>query len=139
PMPALLTALVAGIAYLAIGPSTADLAAQTYRAELFDRVGFVLWDNAWYGGHHMPGYSLLYPPLGALFGPRLTAVLATIAATAAFTLLVRGHRWGMLAACWFAVAVSAAMFSGRVPFVVGVAFAVGAALAAQRDRLAVAA
>ena len=28
--------------------------------------GWVLWNDAWYCGHTVPGYSLLYPPLGAL-------------------------------------------------------------------------
>ncbi len=45
--------------YLVLAPPSADLAAQDYRADL----GLVLWDNGWYGGHHMPGYSVLFPPL----------------------------------------------------------------------------
>ena len=46
-------------------PPTPDLAAQVYRADLFHRIGFAVWDASWYGGHHMPGYSLIFPPLGA--------------------------------------------------------------------------
>ena len=42
-------------------PRTADLAAQVYRSGLFERVGWVLWDNGWFGGHTVPGYSLLTP------------------------------------------------------------------------------
>ena len=83
-----LAALLA-VAYLAIDPPSADLAGQEYRA----RLGLVLWDNAWYGGHHMPGYSVLYPPLGAVLGPRLAGALAAVAATALFERLALS-RWG---------------------------------------------
>src|SRR5439155_11898457 len=81
------TALAA--AYLAAAPMSADLAAQTYRAALFDRAGFMLWDNAWYGGHPLPGYSVLFPPLGALLGVRLVGALSAVAAAALFGALVR--------------------------------------------------
>ena len=61
-------------AYLVLAPPSADLAAQDYRADL----GLVLWDNGWYGGHHMPGYSVLFPPLAALLGPRLVGALSAV-------------------------------------------------------------
>ena len=60
-IPAWALAGVAAALYLVLAPPSADLAAQYYRADL----GLVLWDNGWYGGHHMPGYSLLFPPLAA--------------------------------------------------------------------------
>src|SRR6059058_6629207 len=86
-------ALVAGaiaVTYLLVAPMSADLAAQAYRAGLFDRAGWLLWDNAWYGGHPLPGYSVLFPPLGALLGVRATGALSTVAAAALFGALVRG-------------------------------------------------
>ena len=46
-------------------PSSADLAAQTFRSDLFSSHGFLLWNDYWYGGHYLPGYSVLFPPLGA--------------------------------------------------------------------------
>ncbi|MEA2193976.1 MAG: hypothetical protein QOG42_410, partial [Solirubrobacteraceae bacterium] len=49
-------------------PPTADLAAQVYRAGLFDRAGWILWDNNWFGGHQVLGYSLLTPWLMAHAG-----------------------------------------------------------------------
>ena len=60
--PWLLAAALA-LAWLALAPATPDLAAQVYRAGLFEREGYTLYDLYWYGGHHMPGYSLLFPPL----------------------------------------------------------------------------
>ena len=66
-MPALLAAALAAL-YVVLDPASADLAAQEYRVDLFDAEGLGLWDNGWYSGHHLPGYSLLFPPLGSLLG-----------------------------------------------------------------------
>jgi hypothetical protein len=65
-----------------------DLAGAVYRADLFSADGYLLWDNGWYAGHHMLAYSVLYPPLGALLGPRLLGSLVTVAAVIAFQQLV---------------------------------------------------
>ena len=46
-----------GVAYLIAAPPSADLAAASYRSDLFGRAGFTLWDNGWYGGHHLPAYA----------------------------------------------------------------------------------
>ncbi|MEO7197233.1 MAG: hypothetical protein ABIZ50_02040, partial [Solirubrobacterales bacterium] len=69
--------------YLIFDPASTDLAAQTFRADLWSEHGWVLWNEAWYSGHLVPGYSLIYPPLGALLGPRLVGVVAAIVAAAA--------------------------------------------------------
>jgi hypothetical protein len=137
-MPALFLAAALGVLYLVAGPSTADLAAQTYRAGLFDRAGFLLWDNGWYGGHHLPGYSVLFPPLGAWVGVRLVGGLAVLAATAAFVCLVRDRPGGRGAAAWFALAMGATLISGRIPFALGIAFGGWAAAVAEGDRRAIA-
>ena len=68
-----------------------DLAAASYRSDLFARVGFTLWDNSWYGGHHLLAYSLLAPALGALLGPPLLAALSMMVATALFATLIDGR------------------------------------------------
>ena len=52
-IPAWALAAVVAAVYLVLAPPSADLAAQYYRADL----GLALWDNGWYAGHHMPGYS----------------------------------------------------------------------------------
>ncbi len=55
-----------------------------YRVELFRSAGLAIWDEHWYAGHHLPGYSLLFPPLGALLGVRLLGALSVLLSTALF-------------------------------------------------------
>lgn len=124
------------LAWMLVGPRTADLAAQTYRVWLFAQDGPLLWDNSWYGGHHLLGYSLVFPPLGALLGTRLAGLLAAVAATALFAELVRrrfGHR-ARAGALWFAAGTAADLAIGRLTYLTGVAFGLAALLAVQRRR-----
>ena len=134
--PSALAALF-GAVYLLMSPRSPDLAAHVFRAELFGREGFTIWNGQWYGGHHTPAYSLLSPPLGWLLGPQLMGALSAIAATACFTELARGH-WGPRAArlgtLLFGAGSATLLFTNRLPFALGVAFALGAALALQHDR-----
>ena len=106
-----LAALLAGL-YLLLEPPAADLAAQIYRAELFEREGYALWDNGWYAGHHLPAYSLVFPPLGALLGVRLAGALAAVAAAALFERLVGPRR--RVAALWFAAGSATLLVTGRL-------------------------
>ncbi len=125
------------VVYLILAPASPDLSAASYRSDLFSRVGFTLWDNSWYGGHHLPAYSLIAPALGALIGPRLIVVISTIAATALFVVLIDGWfppRATRIAGAWFALGASIAMLSSRVPYDLGFAIGLGAALAARRRR-----
>ncbi len=121
---ALAVSIPLAVVYLILQPPSGDLAAATYRSELFARVGLTLWDNGWYSGHYLPGYSLLAPALGALLGNRLLLALATVAAAGLFgviaqrTLSVGGAR---IAAGSFALGVSVTMLSGRVAFSLGLA------------------
>jgi hypothetical protein len=86
-IPCLVAALGAA-AYLLVAPPSADLAAQEYRADL----GLVLWNNGWFAGHHTPGYSVLFPPLGGALGVRLTGALAAVAAAGLFAAKVGSFR-----------------------------------------------
>src|SRR5256885_13267004 len=65
----LIAAAIPAAVYLLLSPKTGDLPAHAYRADLFGRVGFGVWNGNWYGGHHTPGYSLLFPPFAWLVGP----------------------------------------------------------------------
>jgi hypothetical protein len=135
--PSVLVAAVVSAVYLAWEPASADLAAQTFRADLFADQGFVLWSNAWYGGFHIPGYSLLYPPLASWLGIRVVGALAAIVAAALFAILV-SRRFGegaRYASLLFALGVSAWLFTGRMPFLLGIAIGLGALLAADSRRL----
>lgn len=129
-------ALVAAV-WLVLRPHTVDMAAHTFRAELFGQEGFTIWNGLWYGGHHTPAYSVLFPPLAWLVGPWVAGAMSTVAAAAIFEPLAY-NRWGERArwgALWFGVGTGAMLFTGRLPFAMGVAFGLGALLAHQRGRL----
>ncbi len=76
-----LLALALGGLYLLVQPSSADHAAQVFRSGLFDQEGISAWNNLWFGGHHLPAYSLLFPVLGSAIGPREVGVLAVLIAS----------------------------------------------------------
>jgi hypothetical protein len=135
--PAWLLTALAAVVYLLLSPQSPDLAAASYRSHLFSQVGFSLWDNSWYGGHHLLAYSLLAPALGALIGPALLAALSMVAATWLFSLAIAGRVPApaeRAAGLWFAPGASIALLSSRVPFDLGLAIALGSLVLAQRER-----
>jgi hypothetical protein len=122
--------------WLVVDPRTPDLAAQVYRVGLFHQLGFAVWDDNWYAGHALPGYSLLYPPLASWLGMRLLAALCVLASSLLFARLARAAygeaaRWG---AAWFAVAALGDVWIGRLTFALGVSIALAAGLATARGR-----
>ncbi len=122
------------LVYVIVAPLSTDLAAAGYRSDLFSRAGFTLWDDGWYGGHHVLAYSVLAPALGALLSPQLLAALSVTASTALFAALIDGcfaPRAARIASCWFALGTAAELLSNRVPFELGVAVGLGALLAAR--------
>jgi hypothetical protein len=130
-------ALAFGVLYLVFEPRPGDLAVHVFRAELFGREGFTIWNGHWYGGHHTPAYSVLSGPLSWLLGPRLVLVLSCVACAALFEQLARGHfgpgraRWGAL---WLGIGTVTLLATSRLPFALGTAFGLAAALALQRGR-----
>jgi hypothetical protein len=134
-LPALLLATLLALWLLWLPPSP-DLAGQVYRMHLFAIEGFSLWDNNWYGGHYLLGYSLLFPPLAALLGLRLLGAGAVLASTLIFAQLARmrfGSRW-TAATTLFALGAVGDLYIGRITFALGVSFGLGAVLAATRER-----
>ncbi len=132
---ALAVAIPLALAYLIASPPSGDLATATYRANLFGRVGFTLWDGGWYGGHYLPGYSLLSPALGTLVGERLLLVLSVVAAAGLFGLLVErlfGAAGARVAAASFALGICVELLSGRVAYDLGLAVGLLALVALQR-------
>ncbi len=126
---ALLTAI-----WLIVDPRTPDMAAASYRVSLFASHGFSVIDANWYGGHDLPGYSLLFPPLGALLGLKAVAALSVIASSMLFARLSRSL-YGSVAAWGTALFVLAALgdvWLGRIAFAFGVPFALAAALSLRR-------
>src|SRR5437763_6642584 len=117
-----LLAGVGGVVALSLGWRGADWPAQLYRVDLFRRVGFTQWDNQWYGGHHTPGYSLLLPPLGAVFGVRAVGIASGVVATAGFAALVRRRIPApALAAVVFGIGTVSNLVVGRITFALGLA------------------
>ncbi len=129
------------VVYLILAPQSPDLAAASYRSNLFSTAGFTLWDNSWYGGHHLLAYSVIAPALGALIGPQPLAAISMVIATALFARLIAGRfpaRATAIAGVFFALGASVALLSSRAPFDLGLAIALGALALAQRRRPAAA-
>ncbi len=138
---ALAVAVPLAALYLIVSPPAGDLAAATYRSDLFARAGFTTWDTGWYAahGHFLPGYSLLSPALGALLGVRTLLVLSGIAASVLFALIARrafDPVAARFAAVVFALGFSVELLSGRVPYDLGFALGLGAVLALMQGRFA---
>ena len=114
-----------------LGP---DWPAQEFRAQLARDVGLTAWNDQWYGGHPLAGYSLLYPPVSAVFGAAFTGVLAAVGCTWLVTRLLppvdAGRRWFGVSA---AVCVGGNVFLGQVPFLLGLFFGLAAFLAVLRS------
>ena len=131
-----LTAAVIAAAYVIVAPRSEDLAAHLLRAKLFATEGFGIWNNWWYGGHNVPGYSVLFPPLGALLTPQVVAAISAPVSAALFESLAyrRFGKDSWLGALWFGVATGVNLFTGRLTFALGLVPALGTALALQRRR-----
>ena len=131
-----LVAAAFAIAYVIIEPPSLDLAAHLLRAKLFRAEGFGIWNNWWYAGHHVPGYSVLFPPIAAVLTPQVAGGLAAVGTAALFEQIAWRHfgedAW--LGAVWFGAATATNLFTGRLTFAFGLLPAMGMALALQRGR-----
>jgi hypothetical protein len=130
-------AAVLAALYLIIDPPSADLAAQVYRSDYFGKEGLALWDNAWYAGHHMPGYSVVFPPLGSLLGPRVVGALSAVASAYLFERIADEHfhqAEGRPGVIWFAAATSLNLITGRLAFGLGVTVGLATILAVTHRR-----
>jgi hypothetical protein len=130
PLAPVLGCALGGVLYLLMRPATADMAAHSYRAWLFQHEGLAVWNAQWYGGHHVLGYSLLFALVSATIGPALIGVLSAVVAVGAFVPLARAAATSATAAAvaaWlFTAGVLSNLAIGRMPFLLGVALAVGA-------------
>jgi hypothetical protein len=130
---------VAGLLALAVGLvgwRGSDLPAAVYRAEIFRRHGFAVWDSQWYGGHATPNYSVLSPMVTALVDPFvLTAVCGLVGAVALDRILQRAFGpVGRIGSVVFAIGTVTNLMVGRAAFGLGAAFGLLAVAALQRDR-----
>jgi hypothetical protein len=79
-----LVAAVFAAGYVIISPPSLDLAAHLFRAQLFRVEGFGVWNNFWYSGHHIVGYSVLFPAVSAALSPQLAGAIAATGTAALF-------------------------------------------------------
>jgi hypothetical protein len=129
-----LIALALSLTALQLGWRGSDLPAHVFRVGLIERNGFEVWNNFWYGGHYTPGYSLMFPVLGAFIGIWTVAVLSAGAAALLFDRVVvtaLGRR-SIVASAWFAAATVTNLAVGRLPFALGLAVALLSVHLAQR-------
>jgi len=129
-------AIAGALAALAIvcGWRGSDLPAQIFRSDLIRQDGFVVWNNQWFGGHALLGYSVLAPALGALTSPLAVGAVSGIVAAVAFERILRfsfGHA-SWLGATWFALGTVTNLIVGRTTFALGVALGLGAVYMLQR-------
>jgi hypothetical protein len=126
-----LVAAVLAAAYVIVSPPSLDLAAHLFRARLFEQEGFGVWNNFWYSGHDVPGYSVLFPAVSAAITPQLAGALAAVATTGPFTALAWRHRGrsALPGTLLFGAFTAVDLFSGRLPFAFGALPAMAAVLA----------
>src|ERR1700738_1465710 len=113
-------AVAASLALVAVltGAQGVDLAAATYRVELFARSGLTLWDSQWYGGHWTLNYSVLFAPIGWVGGSPLMAIAGVAVASWASDRLAVGRfgRAGRVASLAFAVGIVVQVAIGQEPY-----------------------
>jgi len=135
-LPAVALSALLAAAMLAWNPQVGDLAAQVFRAELFQHAGLAIWNGSWYGGHYTLTYSFLFPPLASLLGVQAVGVISVLSSSYLFDRLVR-DRWGepaRWATLWFGAGVVTLLADGQLTFALGVAFGLAALRALQTGR-----
>lgn len=133
----LLVAFVLSAIYFVVDLRGGDLAAHLYRAELFKNDGFFVWNYNWYGGHYVVSYGVIFPTLSATVGVRLAGVLAYMLGVLLFSILARevfSPRGARASSYVFAVAFSATIVIGQLPYALALAIGLAALLAAAHDR-----
>ena len=134
--------VAAGVAWALVRPPVADMAAQVFRAKLFEQSGYQIWNGQWYGGHHLPGYSLLMPPIGGAVGAWWAGCIAAAAASVGMAVLARActrtTRGTVGITVLLDIGVIASLLSGRTTWLLGVSFASVSIAALIRGKGAVA-
>jgi hypothetical protein len=131
-----LVAAVLAITYVIVAPPSLDLAAQLFRARLFSQQGFSIWNDQWYSGHYLPGYSVLFEPVAAALTPQVAGAIGAVVTAALFTPLARsfaGSR-ALAGTLLFGAFTAIDLYTGRLDFAFGLAPATGAVLALDRGR-----
>ena len=123
-----------GVLYLNWAPLVPDLAAQVARANVVHDSGTLSWWTGWFGGLSMPNYSVLVPSSMAIFGVRVTGLVAVLGGSAATAILCRDSLRPRAGAIAFAVSAAADLLDGRVTFTAGLAIAAWGLIALRSRR-----
>jgi hypothetical protein len=126
--------LANAVAFYLVRPGVPDLWAARARASAVAHgVGITYWFS-WFGGTTPGNYSVITPWLCAQVGTEVTAGVAAVVVCALTTWLVRDTARPTVAAGVAAASVAVNLWCGRVPFLVGAAFAVAALVALRQQR-----
>jgi hypothetical protein len=130
-----ITAVVASLIIL-FAPPAGDAAAHLYRTYLVDK-NILVWDTFWYRGNYpIFTYSLLYYPIAALVGNTPATVAGILSSAGAFSVIIL-REWGRIAV-WparaFGVVAAGPLVTGTFPYGLGLAAALIALVAAQRNK-----
>ncbi len=124
---ALAVAVPLGLIWVIAEPTVSDMAAQASRVGIFERQGWGIWSGQWYAGHHLPGYSLLMPPFGALVGIWWAGFIAVCSASVTTALVgsraARTPRQAALIGSLLGLGCVASLCSGRTTWLLGLAIA----------------
>jgi hypothetical protein len=135
-----LLTLAASALIVTIGRVGPDWPAQEFRSWFARNVGLRAWSDAWYAGHALPGYSVLFPPLSAVLGAGITGLLAaTVCAWAGCRFAaVPGRpltaRSAIAVNLAIALCVLGNLVLGQIPFLLGTAFGLCALLTLRVHR-----
>jgi hypothetical protein len=129
-------AVIGSTAFVASGWVPGDMwAALARQSAVKAGVGLTYWFG-WFGGADAPaGYSVFVPYLSAVVGAGLLGAIATIATPPMIARLVRDTRHAELAVWTATLLAIADLWSGRIPFAVGMVCACAAVLAVRNGRM----
>ncbi|MEO9139259.1 MAG: hypothetical protein ABI345_09355, partial [Jatrophihabitans sp.] len=132
---ATLFTLANAIAFVIIRPDVNDLVAARARASAAaNDVGLTYWFD-WFGGGSTPGnYSVVTPSLSALVGTELLGAIAAVAITILGSIALRRTPRPTAGTVVVALGATINMWSGRIPFLLGTAIALGAVIALLHRR-----
>ena len=129
----LITTVVALALHLAwrllLANNGGDLAAQDFWAKAAKTYPGSAYNFTWYGGMHLPSYSIGSPYLMAAIGVRTTLIVAgTLVATLTSLVIVRSGvvRHPLIPSLLAALGMAGNAVSGRATFALGMMFALGA-------------
>jgi hypothetical protein len=129
--PLAVTALGTGL-FLLLRLPVSDLQAATVRADALDRgVGQTYWFS-WFGGATPGRYSVITPWVTHLIGVPAAAACAVLAVVFLTGHLLAGFRYQLSATSLVAITALANLWSGRIAFCLGAAFALAGIMFLRR-------